>query len=61
MARRRRLPSTPVDALEDVTEKEILLDIFRDIRWIGRYLAVVAFLSLLGAGGVTVVVIADLK
>ena len=39
-----------MDDLDDITEKELLLEIFRQVRWIGRFLAVMTCLAILGAG-----------
>jgi hypothetical protein len=32
---------------DDPTEKEILLEIYREVRWIGRFLAVASVLAIL--------------
>ncbi len=45
------------DDLDEVTEKEILLEIFREVRWIGRYLAVLGILTILAIGGAGLVVV----
>ena len=42
-----------MDDLDDITEKELLLEIFRQVRWIGRFLAVVGVLAIL-LGGIAV-------
>lgn len=36
--------------LDDVTEKELLLEIFRQVRWIARAIAVVLTLTILAVG-----------
>lgn len=35
---------------DDPTEKEILLEIYREVRWIGRFLAVCGVLLILAVG-----------
>lgn len=43
-----------MDELHDVTEKELLLEIYREVRWIGRFLAVVTVLGILVIGAAVV-------
>lgn len=48
-----------MDELDGATEKELLLEIFRQVRWIGHLLAVMVALAVLGAGVTTVLTIAE--
>jgi len=48
----RDLRSGPMGSDDDEpTEKEILLEIYREVRWIGRFLTVVSLLSLVALCG----------